>query len=142
MEKYPIAKDIKLFYVEADSFPLGVGGAFNRLYQLIGSNTGRIPYGISFPDGKGSLVYRAAIEEAFPGEAEKAGCATFIVRKGEYISEFLTDWKKNESIVGRTFQQLLKDPHIDRNGYCLEIYPNEKDMRCLVPLAQQGINTG
>jgi hypothetical protein len=29
---------------------------------------------------------------------------------------------------------LLRDPHIDKQGYCLEIYPNEKDVRCLVPL--------
>jgi hypothetical protein len=135
MEKYLIEKDIQLFYVQADSFPLGVGGAFTRLYQLIDNAKGRIPYGISFPDGNGNIIYRAALEEAFPGEAEKVGCPTFTVRKGEYISEFLPDWKKDESAVGRAFQQLLHDPNIDKNGYCLEIYPNEKDLRCLVPLA-------
>jgi hypothetical protein len=134
MEKYKIEKDIKLFYVQAESFPLGVGGAFKRLNELIGDDKTRLLYGISFPDGAGSIVYRAAVEETSAGEAEKAGCPIFIVRKGDYISAYLRDWKKDESIIGRTFQELLRDPHIDKQGYCLEIYPNEKDVRCLVPL--------
>jgi hypothetical protein len=71
MEKYKIEQDIKLFYVQADSFP---------------------------------------------------------------ISAYLSDWKKDESIIGRTFQELLRDRHIDKQGFCLEIYPNEKDVQCLVPL--------
>jgi hypothetical protein len=134
MEKCKIEQDIKLFYVQADSFPLGVGGAFKKLNELIGHNKSRLLYGISFPDGLGNLVYRAAVEEIFPGEAEKAGCPIFVVRKGDYISAYLSDWKKDESIIGRTFHELLRDPHIDKQGYCLEIYPNEKDVQCLVPL--------
>lgn len=134
MEKYKIEQDIKLFYVQAESFPLGVGGAFKKLNELTSHNGARLLYGISFPDGAGSIVYRAAVEETYPGEAEKAGCRVFVVRKGDYISAYLSDWKKDESIIGRTFQELLRDPHIDKQGYCLEIYPNEKDVRCLVPL--------
>ena len=134
MEKYKIEQDIRLFYVQAASFPLGVGGAFKKLNELIGHNKSRLLYGISFPDGAGNLVYRAAVEETSPGEGEKAGCPIFVVRKGDYISAYLSDWKKDESIIGRIFQELLRDPHIDKQGYCLEIYPNEKDVRCLVPL--------
>ena len=134
MEKYKIEQDIKLFYVQADSFPLGVGGAFKKLNELIGHNKSRLLYGISYPDGVGNLVYRAAVEETSPDEATKAGCPIFVVRKGDYISAYLSDWKKDESIIGHTFQELLRDPHIDKQGYCLEIYPNEKDVRCLVPL--------
>lgn len=134
MEKYKIEQDIKLFYVQAESFPLGVGAAFKKLNELTGHEKDRLLYGISFPDGAGSIVYRAAVEETFPGEAEKAGCPIFVVRKGDYISAYLSDWKRDESIIGRTFQELLRDPHIDKQGYCLEIYPNEKDVRCLVPV--------
>ena len=134
MEKYKIEQDMKLLYVQADSFPLGVGGAFKKLNELIGHNKSRLLYGISFPDGAGNLVYRAAVEEISPGEAEKAGCPIFVIRKGDYLSAYLSDWKKDESIIGHTFQELLRDPHIDKQGYCLEIYPNEKDVQCLVPL--------
>ena len=134
MENYTIDRDVNLFYVQAESFPLGVGGAFKHLYEIIGNDRLRTVYGISFPDGKGSLIYRAAVEEAFKGEGEKHGCEAFTVHSGIYISEYLKDWKKDESIVGRTFRELLKHPHIDKNGYCLEMYPNENDVRCLVPL--------
>ena len=134
MEKYKIEQDMKLLYVQADSFPLGVGGAFKKLDELIGHNKDRLLYGISFPNGAGNLVYRAAVEETSPGEADKVGCPIFVVRKGDYISAYLSDWKKDESMIGHTFQELLREPHIDKQGYCLEIYPNEKDVLCLVPL--------
>ena len=47
MEKYKIEQDIKLLYVQAASFPLGVGGAFKKLDELTGHNKSRLLYGIS-----------------------------------------------------------------------------------------------
>jgi len=38
-------------------------------------------------------------------------------------------------LIGETFRNLLADPRIDPQGYCLEFYLNEHDMRCMVPLA-------
>ena len=134
MGKYNIDKDIKVFYVTAISFPEGVGGAFQKLLSFLPKPGDRLLYGISFPDEKGKIIYKAAVEEAFPGEGEQNGCETFTIKKGEYWSELLPDWRKDESIVGKTFQELLKHPDLDKNGYCLEIYPNETDIRCLVPL--------
>jgi len=134
MEKYFIDKDIKVFYVTATTFPEGVGGAFKKLLSLFPGADKRTLYGISYPDRNGRIIYRAAVEESFPGEGGQNGCETFLIKKGTYLSELLIDWKKDESIVGRTFQELLKHPDLDKNGYCLEIYPNEKDVRCLVPL--------
>lgn len=133
MEQYILDKDLSLFYVTATSFPLGVGGAFDKLRSLLPEGDDRIFYGISRPEGNGGIVYRAAAEEAYPGEGLEKGCETFLVRKGTYLSEYLTDWKKDESSVGRTFHKLLDQPGLDPNGYCLEIYPNDKDVRCLVP---------
>ena len=60
---------------------------------------------------------------------------SFVIKKGKYWGELLLDWRKDESIVGKTFQRLLRHPNLDKSGYCLEIYPNEKDIRCLVPLS-------
>jgi hypothetical protein len=136
MEKYFIDKDINLFYVTATSFPEGVGGAFKKLLSFLPKPNDRLFFAISFPNENGTIVYRAAVEESFPGEGKQNGCETFVVKKGDYWSELLPDWRKDESIVGKTFQKLLKHPDLDRSGYCLEIYPNEKDIRCLVPLVQ------
>jgi hypothetical protein len=137
MEIYKMQKDIRLFYVQAESFPNGVKDAFETLKELTGHGANRVLYGISFPDGAGSYVYRVAVEESYPGEAEKLDCPIFVVRQGEYISSFIANWEQDESIIGRTFQELLRDPNIDKQGYCLELYPNEKDVRCLVPLARE-----
>ncbi len=136
MEIYYIDRDIKVFYVTATSFPAGVGGAFQQLISFLPNPNKRILYAISFPKEKGKIIYKAAVEELFPGEGEQNGCETFLIKKGEYWSELLFNWKKDESIVGKTFQNLLKHPDLDKNGYCLEIYPNEKDIRCLVPLSR------
>ena len=134
MEKYYIDKDIKVFYVTATSFPEGVGGAFQKLLSFLPKPNERVLYGISSPNEKGKIIYKAAVEESFQGEGEQNGCETYVIKKGEYLSELLLDWRKDESIIGRTFQRLLKHPDLNKNGYCLEIYSNEKDVRCLVPL--------
>lgn len=135
MEEYYIDRDIKVFYVTAKSFPEGVGGAFQKLISFLPKPNERLLYGISYPDEKGVIIYKAAVEESFPGEGEQNGCETFVIKKGKYWSELLPDWRKDESSVGKTFQKLLKHPDLDKSGYCLEIYPNEKDVRCLVPLS-------
>ena len=134
MEIYNIDKDINVFYVTANSFPAGVGGAFSELLSLLDGDE-RLLYAISAPNEKGEIIYKAAVEEAYPGEGAKNGCKTFLIKKGAYASELLHDWRKDESSVGKTFQRLLQHPDLDKSGYCLEIYPNEKDIRCLVPLA-------
>jgi hypothetical protein len=136
MEEYYIDKDIKVFYVRATSFPGGVGGAFQKLLSFLPKPNERLLYAISSSNEKGIIIYKAAVEESFPGEGEQNGCEIFVIKKGEYWSELLPDWRKDESIVGKTFQKLLKHPDLDKSGYCLEIYPNEKDIRCLVPLSK------
>jgi hypothetical protein len=134
MEKYMIDHDISLMYVQAVSFPLGVGGAFKKLEEKLGNNQARPRYGISFSDGKGGITYRAAVEEAFDGEAAQTGCEAFMVHKGTFASIYINDWKKDESSVGRAFNELLQHPQLDPKGYCLEMYPKGNDVRCLVPL--------
>ena len=134
MEKYINEKDIKVLYVQAASFPMGVGDAFQKLHSQVPDAATRTHYGISQMNERGQIVYKAAVEESFPGEAERLGCETLVIRKGTYACEQLVDWKKDESIIGRTFQKLLQHPDLDKKGYCLEIYTGGKDVLCLVPL--------
>jgi len=135
MEKYILEKDINTFFVAASSFPSGIKAAHEKLHALLGDTTGRRFFGISSGSANGSISYKAAVEAIHPGEAATLHCETFIIRKGTYISETIKDWKKDESIVAKTFQQLLSYPGLDQNGYCLEMYPNNEDMICLVTLA-------
>src|SRR6476659_6215373 len=134
-EKYFIDNDIKVACVKASSFPMGIGEAYHKLGATLPASEQRKFYGISYADKDGNIIYRAAANELHEGEAEEFGLETFTIKRGEYISEFLKDWKKDETQIGKTFQKLLHDPRIDREqGYCLEIYPNAKDVRCMVLL--------
>ena len=134
IEEYVINKNIKVLCVTASSFPADVQTAHKKLHSLVHSTLQRTFYGISFPDKNGNIIYKAATEERYDDETMSLNLETFVIRKGVYISEVLVDWRKDEPSVGRTFQKLLSDPRIDKNGYCLEIYLNDRDMRCLVPL--------
>jgi predicted transcriptional regulator YdeE len=140
MEIKKLDSDIKVFYILAESFPNGVLAAHRKLHSLLPAESGRNFFGISYQNEKGDIIYKAAVEESYPGEAEKYGLETFIIKKGEYACETLIDWVKDESVVGKTFKKLLSDPRIDRNGYCLEMYLNNTDMECMVNLDPNKIN--
>ena len=137
MEKYFLKEDVDVFYITAVSFPDGIMDAHQKLQSLLPSTRGRNFFGISYPDKTGTIIYKAAVEESYPGEAEKYGCKTFVIPKGEYISTLLTDWQKDKTIISRTFKKLLSDPKIDKNGFCLEMYLSENEMRCLVKRSEQ-----
>ena len=134
MDKYYLEQDIKVFYVKASSFPDGIKPAFEKLHSLIKSPVDRRFFGISYPEKPGNIIYKAAVEEKYPGEAEEPGCETFIIKKGEYTSIYIKDFMKDISSIGKAFHELLQDPGIDPKGYCLEIYEDKNNVRCLVPL--------
>ena len=135
MEIFNLENDIKVFCVTADSFPAGVKQAHETLHSKLPTTEGRKSFGLSWGAANGSITYKAAVEEAYDGEAEALDCETFIIKKGRYISEFIPNFWSDMSAIGRTFKELLAYPGIDPKGYCLEMYVSEKDVRCMVPLA-------
>ena len=133
MEKYYLKDGVKLLCVKAKSFPEGVKESFEKLEKLLPSKEGRDFYGISYPD-KGNITYFAAVKEAFEGETEALGCQAFTIPGGTYTSIYITDFMKDITSLGSAFKELLDTPGIDPNGYCLEMYINDKDVRCMVRL--------
>ena len=134
MEEIIIDQPIRVFYIEARSFPQGILEAHQSLHSLLSGVAGRKFYGISCKNKSGEIIYKAATEEQTPGEAEKYGCDIFTIKKGLYLSKTLYNWSSQEGLISTTFQELLTDDRLDPNGYCLEIYPNDKDIQCLVKL--------
>ncbi len=134
MERYNLENDINIFYVQASSFPDGVLAAHQKLHALVPFTPGRKYLGLSRPE-QGVIQYMAATEEAFADEGEKLGCKTMTVRKGTYVSMILHDYMKDTSAIGDAFQKLVKQPRIDPNGYCVEWYMSDKEVRCMVRLA-------
>jgi hypothetical protein len=135
MEPYTIAHDIEVFYVKADSFPEGIKPAFEKLIALLPDMKGRKLYGISRPEDGNGIVYRAAVVAEATGEGAIYGLDSFTIRQGVYMSEILKDYEEHVQEVSTTFDRLLQTPGLDPQGYCVEDYLNEKDVRCMVPLA-------
>lgn len=134
MKEFFIEKDLPVFFTEADSFPEGVAKAHERLQKLLGKDNQRNIYGISFPDQSGTIIYKAAAEQLFAGEAEKFNCKTFTIKKGPYLGIQINDYLIDPSRIQQAFNTLLKSVELDPQGYCLEQYIGSKDLICLVKL--------
>lgn len=134
MEIKNLPEDINVLYIKAESFPMGIKAAHERLHLIANEEDKRRYFGISWLNKNNEIEYLSAAEELYPGERDNYGCSTFTIRKGEYISETLEDWCNTSGRVAQVFQEMLKHPDLDKNGYCLEIYLNETDMECLVKL--------
>ena len=133
METEILESDISVLYVIAKSFPDGIMEAFDQIHALVPPSAERRLYGISRPEN-GVIVYRAAIEQKESGEAEKLNCDTMVLKKGKYISKTIPDFMKDLPAIGCTFKEILSQPGIDPQGYCVEWYMNNTDVKCMVRL--------
>jgi hypothetical protein len=141
MENFKLQNDIKLFCVKADSFPDGIGMAHEKLAAIPKPPEKRNYFGVSYMyDDK--ILYMAGAEINSNEETIPAGCETYMLRKGNYISIYIPDFALNPSQIEQAFKSLLADPRIDENGCCAECYLPEgtdgtsaKHVRCMVRLA-------
>jgi len=134
MEKYMLDKDINVCCVTAASFPAKVEAAHQQLRALLPSAEGRHFFGISWGAATGDIIYKAAVETLYDGEAATYGCEVFVIKKGTYVSETIKNWRKDAASIGKTLMKLLENPGIDPLGYCVEVYINDTDVRCMVTL--------
>ncbi|MBK8561977.1 MAG: transcriptional regulator [Saprospiraceae bacterium] len=132
METTTIENEKSVMYIEAASFPNGVGAAHEKLHGIVPYSTQRGYYGISWME-RGKTRYLAAAGELHEAEAEKYALEKFTIKKGDYICETVSDFMKHIPAIGECFQRMLADARIDPQGYCLEIYEDD-DVRCLVKL--------
>lgn len=131
METIHFDNDIKVIYVQALSFPDGIMTAHQKLHGVIPFFIERRYYGISRPE-EGVINYKAGAEELTPGEAEKFGLDSLTLPKGEYACISIADYMKNLQAIGQAFDELTQLPNIDPQGYCIEWYISDKDVKCMV----------
>lgn len=135
METIKLATDIKVFYVTAKTFPGGIADATNELHKLFPFSKERRIFGLSRPENNGPIIYRAAAEELTAGEAEKFNCPTLIIKKGEYRCITVNDFRADIMSIDKAFKQLLNEPDLDPEGYCVEWYATDKEaVKCMIRL--------
>jgi hypothetical protein len=128
-----IDKDIDVLCITAIDFPSGVMDAHEKLQAIIPLSKERRYFGLSRPEN-GIIVYRAATEELVKDKAEKFNCEPFIIKKGKYICITILDCMKEPQSIGKAFEKLISYSDIDHNGYCVEWYFSDKDVKCMVRL--------
>ena len=134
METITLENDIKVFCVTADSFPEGIMEAYKKLNEKIPLSSVKRIFGLSRPEN-GNIVYKAAAEVNDTSEAEKIISDTLVIKKGNYISFTIYDYMKDLHAIGKAFKELLSNTGIDPEGYCVEWYVSEKDVKCMIRLA-------
>lgn len=134
MDNYTIDNNIRTICVTAESFPDGINEAHQKLQAMLAPIDRRQFFGISWMDSTGEIIYKAAASEMRPGEAESLQAETFTIKEGPYNSFYITDYRNNLDSIKKAFDLLTAEHETDPNGYCLEWYINEKDVKCLVPL--------
>jgi hypothetical protein len=132
MEDYYFENDTHFACKRANTFPDGVQSAFETLHAHIPFSTRRKFFSFSWMNETGEIIYLAGAEiladEVYP-ELEK-----FIFKKGKYRGTIIQDFMKDIPQMGRLFQKLCRDPELDPQGYCVEWYYNELDVKCFVKL--------
>ena len=135
MENFTLNKDIHLICVRATSFPDGIQEAMEKLEQVDSSIATRTFYGVSHGSDNG-IIYWAAVQEAFSGEANTFKLESYKLKKGVYASETLNNIMDNEEKIGQTFEKLLEHPHLDPMGECIEWYKSINEVQCMVRILE------
>ena len=132
MEKYRVQKDLQVFGLQVMSFPYGIGEAFGNLMEMIPNGKERAYYGISYFDNAGNIVYHAAAEEKYSGEAEKYNCKSYTIEKGEYLAIKLAGWRSKTDKMKELFHELMIDERTNKSKPCIEWYYNDDEMMCMM----------
>lgn len=136
MDTFTLDNDIVVCAVKAKSFPDGIMAAFGELSAKLPDAQARgMYYGLSRPEDGEPVVYYAAAEEKEAGEAQKLGMKSITIKKGTYIYKDISDYMQDLPAIGKTFMEMIHNPDVDPDGYCVEMYKSQKDVRCMVRLA-------
>lgn len=133
MQKHIIKEDIKVFGIQVQNLPEGIGEAFNLLKQHLPAADSRPLYGICHCT-PGNIVYKATAPELFDGEGKQLGFEYFTVERGSYLAASLSNWQANIGAIRDVFEELSKQPLADNTQPLVEVYTNESEMLCMVKI--------
>ncbi len=137
METYNLKTNLKVFGKEVPTFPGGVGEAFHQLINMIPDTSKRAYYGLSHMDETGKIIYKAAAEEKYAGEAEKYHCERYIIEKGEYLSTTITGWRDKIDCIKDVFHDMMEDDRADKAKEVVEWYKTDTELLCLVKMKER-----
>jgi len=136
IENYRLQNGIRIFCLTARSFPEGILEVHDKLHGMVPLFDDRRFFGVSNPDENGTIIYKAGCEELFPGELDNLDLELVIIPSGNYSEIIIHNYKRDALAIRHAFQEILTLEGIDPNGFCVEWYLNETDVRCMVRMAE------
>jgi len=133
IETYHQQDGLEVFGHPVKTFPQGIGDAFGALMKMIPDGNKRSYYGLSKIDTGGNVLYLAAAEEKFPGEAEKYGCERYSIPKGDYLAVTVHDWRTRTDCIKDVFHEMMQDQRADNSKLCVEWYYGDNEMLRMLP---------
>ncbi|WP_069658469.1 hypothetical protein [Arcticibacter eurypsychrophilus] len=127
-----LSEDIQVHCIKASSFPDGIQQAHETLHRLLHDDIHHNYFGLSWPDLDGSIIYKAAAEEAKEGELAKHSLETKTILKGGYLYIDIPDFMKDIPAIGTAFQELIQDERVANDQFCIEWYLNQNLCRCMI----------
>lgn len=131
MDIYHQPHNITVFGNTVETFPAGIGEAFDNLINTLPGGKERLYYGLSWCTGS-DITYVAAAEEKATGEAEQYGYEKFTIEKGSYLSVTVKDWQSKTACIKNVFHEIMMDERADDKTPAIEIYKDDKEMICMV----------
>lgn len=131
MDTYQINNNIRVFGRRVETFPNGIGEAFDELLKKIPGGFNRSYYGIAYMENNNPFYFATAIEMD-DGEAEKYGYQKFSIQKGKYITVTVTGWQEKTNTIKDVFAEMMKDGRYDSSTPCIEWYKNGNEMLCML----------
>ncbi len=137
MDSFNLTEDIQVVCVTAKSFPDDIERAHIHLHGILPEKQRRRFFGISWPGPDGQIIYKAAADltdDETPGQYK---LETFTIKQGPYNSFYIKDFMEDPGSIRRAFQLLIAQHEVDPDGYCLEWYIGDNDVKCMVPLGEK-----
>ncbi len=132
MDSFILGEDIPVVCIRAKSFPDGIIAAHEELHRMLPFCEGRRFFGISRPEPSenGTIVYKAAAE--LMDSDRLSGVEKFTIKGGSYNTYYIKDYRENIAAIGECFDLLTGQAETDPDGYCIEWYIGESDVKCMV----------
>ena len=131
METFQLKEDLKVFGFPVNTFPNGIGEAFDTLVGMIPGGFDRPYYGIAYMNHEG-MVYLATALEKYPGESTQHKCKQYTIEKGNYLVVVVSNWRTKTDLIKDVFNVMLQNESSDRTKPCIEWYKNDEEMLCMV----------
>ncbi|HEX6225463.1 MAG TPA: transcriptional regulator [Chryseolinea sp.] len=134
MGTYIVNEDIAAFGFQVNTFPDGIGEAFDKLIAMVPEGLNRSYYGLSYMTPDNKVVYIAAVEEKMRGEAESNNCEKYKIEKGKYLTVTVLDWQQKTHTIKDVFHNMMSQKNVDHGKPCVEWYKNDDEMMCMLKL--------